>query len=66
MATLAAADVWLVRMDRGDTRARAARLFEEGRALAGRGKHDDATARFRSAVGLARTAPSPRLPYRER
>ena len=57
MATLAAADVWLVRMDRSETGAEAARLFEEGRALSGRGEHDDAIARFRSAVGLARDRP---------
>ena len=58
MATLAAADVWLVRMDRRETRAEATRLFEEGRALAGRGSHDDAIGRFRGAVGLVRDRPA--------
>jgi tetratricopeptide (TPR) repeat protein len=57
MGSLAAAVTWLARAERSETRADAARLFDEGRRAEARGEHDEALERFRSARSLVRDEP---------
>ncbi len=54
IAALIVADVWLARTEAAETRADAARLFDEGRRFEASGNLDEAIARYRGALGLAR------------
>jgi Flp pilus assembly protein TadD len=54
MAGLFVVDKFLARMEQSETRAEAARLFEEGRRFAAKGQNKQAIERFRAAVADSR------------